>query len=691
MSEPPFVRLLYGAEPKENTVRRYERFQEIHERQSDLIKHILSDMSELTSQQIDSVIKTPISGNLDTCMLLSKSGFATSAVFLEQMKKYLEANESYKVITLNSKETTTMRLALKQLVNGITGEVSMESVNDQNDEEDDDNDDDNDNEDDEEIKTFDKRHPWDLDIVEQWCQLHWQKTGTTIDDSDLRIVLILEDIESFELNLLNKFLILLHSYASALPLKLIFNIGNNVQSFAQKLSSEVSHMLSIHKLSIEQTDHIINRVVSDIIIPQDLMIGEELAKFILDRFKFSIKNVDELIKILTFSEMIHFFANELSLLPFLEESEILQLHSDYFESLRQLPSFKRYINMMVLKKLPNDKILPLVHDNAATAAAFIKASRVYSNFVQTFRSIFKLLTEVLAQRSFKSEKNHMEYYFKLVIKDDFIRVQFINELLLLLGSISAEDLKEMMQEIEHLAQEDDFIHGLSFSLKQQVDITILDEFQGDNFADKTNYKIEAKKLIDRFTSTLGEFLKSKITRSDKIIFNEVFMLNDVDVVRLNLVPAIKDMRLDSLIYPENRLGDSKTGHEVIDRLNGLVKPVLTQMFSLYRETMLDLNIYDYYSAFKYSLRKDEIMRDINLILDDKDKVFESYLNDDLRFKYIYQFFNDTTLSEDEKWDRFTLALFLQKAEELVYCGFFKQRSHANKKAGSLEKALWKDV
>ena len=634
---------------------------------------------------------------MDTCVLLSNSSISTSLVFLSQLTTHLTANNNYKVVTINSKESRTMRSTLKAIVKGITGDADSNVQAIENFQKDqlidlDDFDDFNDDEEDEdEIKTFDRRHPWDLDIAQEWCDLVWKKNGNNIHTSQLRIVLVIEDIESFNLSLLNALLRLLHSYSDRLPLKLIFNVGTNIKTFSQKLSHDVLHMMTFHRFNIEQTDQIINRVVSDLVVPDTLLLDEELAGFILRRFKGSVKNVGDFMNTITYANMTHFFANPLSIIPFLGEEQLMELPTPYLNALRTLPSFRKYISSLVDSANDNSKLKSLLQSDDATRQLLIKSIKSFKIYTHCLKSVFWLFTEVIGKRTFRTGMTHLEIYCKLTSRDSLISKQLVSELLLKLDSITVEDLKDIFAEIEQESHDNDFLHGLFFKLKTHVDFNSLDGFRGSSYAEKMNFKIESRKLVKLFISILSDFLKSNIENPYHITFHELFTLSDVDVVKQNLVPSTKNDIMEALINPEAYLEGSCTGHEVLDRLNNSMEPVISTMFTIYRETTLDLNIYDYYAVFKSSLPKDEIMRDLELILDDESNILESYLSDELRFKYIYQFFNDKNIPTELKWDKLTLTFFLQKCEELVYCGFFKQKLHAKKKAGSLEKAVWKDV
>lgn len=658
----------------------------------------MGDISSKILTDITKLISKPCDKHIDTAIVVPNSSIATSSVFFQQLDLHIRRkNKHFKTVLINSKESTTMRQILKTIVDSVTKEPSSTVIRKIND--DDLNEDlfdiADDGSDDEINQNFDKRLPFDLDIVEEWC-LNQNKNSKK---NDVRIILMFEDIDSFNISLLNRLLKLCYSFVNKIPLKFIFNVGTNLKSFAKKLNNEMTHFLKFNHFKIEQTDTIINKIVNDVIISEDYLLGEDLTRFILNRFTNSIKTVDEFSKILKFAKMTFFYANPLSIIAsklFNKETD-LNLTEPYFQSLRMLPSFKKYVNSIIEEPNFNSQKVKNLLDNDFVLVDLLKESfRIFSENSRHFKSIYKLSTEILSKKAFNKEKNFLEIYYKLSSKDEFVRIQFLNELISKLKENinDLDELKEILQEISEQAENDDICQSLISKLNLNLNFNELDKLSNQKNLPfeklSLQLKIEFRKLKDSFFKTLDEFLKRNIKGDYRIaVFNEIYQFNDIDVIQINLVPNFKSNLQDQLINHENYLGESKTNVEVLDKLNNSMDPFLSNMYKIYRETTLHLNIFDFYTSFKYSLNKDEVMKDLNTILDDENQIFENYLNDKRRFHFIYQFFNEVDITNDEKWDKITLALFLQKCEEMISCGLFKFLT--KKKLDTLEKSSWKDL
>ncbi|CCH42071.1 Origin recognition complex subunit 3 [Wickerhamomyces ciferrii] len=188
---------------------------------------------------------------------------------------------------------------------------------------------------------------------------------------------------------------------------------------------------------------------------------------------------------------------------------------------------------------------------------------------------------------------------------------------------------------------------------------------------------------------IENFIKSSFKNPFELVLNECFQFNDFKILNSNLSPNFRSILEDSLINPElyinTRISNNSNSMEI---LNSKINPILSELFQIYRETNLNLNIFDFYQVFKNSLNKDEILQKIMEILDDKNNILENYLNDEIRFKFIYKFFNDMDISNDLKWDKLTLVWFLQKCGELIDLGFCKQ---IKRKGDTLEKNIWRGL
>lgn len=717
----PFLRLLAGTESTDNVNMRFKLVSETLELQDLESQKIFDETTKVVMDEIIEVVKLPTRDMLDTIILLSNSNITGSINFTNKLNDNLVKDKNNKVITLSSKECSTIRVTLRQIVNTMINEgtnVSMRSV-----ENDDNSDVDVDGDFDKEYtyehdlnngtentthkqeeygfsngfnsEEIDKRLPFDLDIACEWFQQIMKSKNQTISTTENKVIILFEDIDSMKVSLLNDLIKLLSKFSNRLPFKLIFNIGTSLKTFSKKFESEINHLLKIHTFKIEKENVIINRLVKDIILKDDILIGHDSLNLMLYRYENSIKNVEELLKTIKYLKMIFFYNQPLSIVGIsIVKYGDFKLTKEYYKCLRMLPSFKNYIENLIAQNTKPSDIMILLNDDEYLHNLLISAVNEFSNYISSLKDNFKFITEVLIPYSNVLNENYLKIYSKLISKESVVRNQFINSLVVSLKKISFKQLEELLAEIYEFANTFLSFRSLASSLKNKLNFDDLRLFKPEEI-DKITYKIELRKQMDILTSTLFTYLQASFKTPTEFLFNELFTANSVDLLKTTLFPKSRETLLDTLSDPEKYFNDiigdeidDEDGEGMLQELNSKINPIICELFHISRETTLNLNIYDFYQVFKYSLKQDEIMKILNRILDSKDDIFEKYLNDEAKFKFIYQFFNDTTITEDSKWDKLTLVLFLQKCGELINLGLLKQ---IKRKGDSLEKCIWKGL
>lgn len=694
--ELPFPKLLYGKEPIENVRLRYSLYKKSVKAQSLTAKRILDETNDHILSNISNIIDLPINHEkLDTVLLLSSTSFSSTSTFTSQLTNHLsngDINSNNKVIRLNSKECNTIKITLKKIINSLLDDNLAEG-NDSDDENDDFSDSESEEEDD--IMRH-KRLPFDLDSIADWCQHIFLRKNETIESTSLRIVLFLEDTDSFNMGLLNNLIRLVHRFTNRIPFKVIFNVGTSVENFAKKLDTELLYLLDFNTFKIEQTESILNKIVSEIILSDDYLIGNEAMYFLLHRFKNSTRDVNEALKCLKFLKMSFYFSQPFSIISaLLQKNQTIFLNGSYYSAIKNTESFRLFINQSLRSnELDSDEILALINDqdDEEFSKLVSKSMKEYFKNLASFRSVFKFITQTLMKHIPVLGTDHLESLAKLTNKDELIRNQFINEILSFLKKIEFGSIQDFLNDINDAAEnEDDLLQSLNSKIKVvSGDLTILQTTLEDPESSGIQFKIDYRKYLETLVSIIEDFLKKSFKNPFELLFNEVLQCNDLDILKSAIIPQTRTIIEDSLIDPElyiNFKTNNKKEQDPLQKLNSVLNPIASELFQIYRETSLNLNIYDFYQVFKNSLRQDEVMKLIMEILDESD-LLESYLNDVDRFKYIYAFFNDVDIPNDQKYDKLMLVLFLQKCGELIDCGFLKQ---IKRKGDSLEKCIWRGL
>ncbi|KAG1375953.1 hypothetical protein G6F60_008619 [Rhizopus arrhizus] len=216
-----------------------------------------------------------------------------------------------------------------------------------------------------------KALPYDIQLLEGWYKHH-----SSSDTLKPNLVVILQDFEAFEPNVLQDFFTICSEYQMSLPIVCIVGIATSTEILHQSLSKSTIGLLRIERFKLENSEVWFNRVIEKIFLDttNTLKFGPRPYKFLLDHFylyDFSITKVSASLK---YALIHYFYGNPLSIfLPLLEldkqkmeeklkeQFEKRMLTIDHINSIRMLPSFKAYIELLATTK--PKKALSLLEDD----------------------------------------------------------------------------------------------------------------------------------------------------------------------------------------------------------------------------------------------------------------------------------------------------------------------------------------
>lgn len=160
------------------------------------------------------------------------------------------------------------------------------------------------------------------------------------------------------------------------------------------------------------------------------------------------------------------------------------------------------------------------------------------------------------------------------------------------------------------------------------------------------------------------------------IFGELFTLdNNNELLSQALFPCYKSNLENDMLNWEHilPLGQCKAESETLSKLDDCMAPVVGHMFKLYREANSLINVYDFYTTFRDTLPKKEIMEFLNEASDSDAKIYRFLTN------------NDT----DKVIDKVALALFMQAIFDFDHMGIIKTQN--NKNYDVIEKCIWRGI
>lgn len=194
------------------------------------------------------------------------------------------------------------------------------------------------------------------------------------------------------------------------------------------------------------------------------------------------------------------------------------------------------------------------------------------------------------------------------------------------------------------------------------------------------------------TDNLDDFLKSwpesqqykdeLAFESVDTIFKELFTLdNNNDLLSEAMFPKYKTNMEDDLLCWEQTLAKNQDESfnelkdmESLNILNMALGPIVGQLFKVYREAPSTINLFDFFSAFKETLPKSEIL---NFLVD--------YQSEDDELKIFMEKNND---NHDVVFDKVSLILFMQSLFDFENIGLVKA---SGKNYDIVDKYIWRGI
>lgn len=768
----PFNPLLNTKESSQHVKHRYNLYNQVWQNQLEKIDFILNNTNTQLFQDLLSYIKQPPvvkddfrrvgriiktqSHKLPVGFLSLTSNTANNTRILQELLQFLhEQNElddslDLKAVSLNSKNCVHAKAALRETIRQFlnlkvkkpvpnqvisVAEASEDEEKEdeekeagQRDEQEDEEEDgfDEDQNDEQVMATLKGRISYDLDILEEWCNNHYRKTNTDVYNTNLRIIIIVEEADSVDNDVLNQLIKLFHSYSNRLPIYFFMALSSsNVSNW---INTNLNNTLRtiINGIKFESNDNkdlgydVLSKLFLNHEITPDapISLDSRLALIILNRFENSNNSIDSLVASLKLSYMIYFYQSPLSILVD-SKFEPTQLHID---SLRKLPSFKKVVEFKLhqftelKKELADDRltlaelysenderfqekentITKLKDEIKALLNSNDKSKELLANAKKDFQiyrnSIINAVNLLYKFDPFQKEKFEI---YKLITNNQLINSGYLSDCLRSVKNLPVEDVQELSN---YILESDDIRSVLNESVTDDYILRLQVEIRSLNFKDEENIQQDLRNLLTKYFNG-NSHLNKKINDN---LFNEIltidggvselellkplkFVEENLDNLMINLVrPSLRSVLElglnDSSAYLNNDLVKTDTKSELP---RNSLSPMVSRLYNIYKDAPISINLYDFYVAFKQSLLKSEIINELSSNVDklasDKDAYSKIYLD------IVKQLRSDEI--EDTTWNKLTYAWFLQSCFELVAMGFLKEKT----KNDFLEKGVWKNI
>ncbi|KAM7403159.1 hypothetical protein PAMA_003875 [Pampus argenteus] len=162
------------------------------------------------------------------------------------------------------------------------------------------------------------------------------------------VVIIFKDLEAFNPKVLQDFILICSRYVERLPLMFIFGIATSPSTIQHMLPHSVSSLLCIELFqSLSCTQHLATVIDTLILTPQfPFKLNSKVMQVLISIFFYHDFSVRNFIKGVQVALLEHFYSQPLSVLCCKKKEALLnvmQLSHGDLERIRQLASFKRYV------------------------------------------------------------------------------------------------------------------------------------------------------------------------------------------------------------------------------------------------------------------------------------------------------------------------------------------------------------
>lgn len=620
---------------------------------------------------------------ISTAIVLPGSNIANHTRLFAQMKIELGALQHVYLVSINSKDCVNFKTALNHIVKNLTekGRVNSELAGYEE----------------EEDLRYDKRLRYDFDIIAEWCRRLVKNDPVLNGLGNVRVVISIDDADSFDVSILTSLIKMIHSYIFHIPFKLILSVATSIEVFEEKLPRSTIRLLCGQKINARLHDGLLTIVKSTITENRGLdtiLLGPTLFKSIIQRQQQSLESIDAYISSLKYAYMSHYYSNPFaSIFQWRSVSSNPDAQQDdpfhYFpteehcEAARLLGSFREYIE----KSLPSLK--ESTFDELINGGAITSLIRDAINNFELYKSnMLYGLDMLLAMQTALIEKGEgqdvssiatqslLDLYPK-VLTGEIRTMKFYEDLKAAVSNCCPEVLIIILKKLDddhrnpgHMLCEGTFsklLQKLNHEFYPQLS-NFISTIPGDYRIGSHRYPFDSResskryaKVLKSITTEIFELLTELFVPYCDFFLHEAFVVDTVNLQENVFMPTHRGAIEMALSNPKHYWGNVLTNTmtnlpstdddlDPNDMSSMGSDPHLCIMYTLYRESSVFINIYDWYSSFESILKKPE--------------------------------------EDDPFWERKVLAWFLQSVAELKFLGIIRD---SKRKFECVEKLVWRGL
>ncbi|PSN46610.1 Origin recognition complex subunit 3 [Blattella germanica] len=205
------------------------------------------------------------------------------------------------------------------------------------------------------------------------------------------LVVVIPNLEGFSPQILQNFILIASGYVQSLPLVLVFGVATAMsalhRSVPHHVSSKLRNQVFCSRPSVSYLNHVLEKVLLTSSCPFHL--DEKTFKMLCDIFLFHDFSVHGFIQGFKFCMMEHYIDSSWKVLccPLSGLSNAAKnLSKEDLEDLRQLPSFRSYVDT-----LPKKEKAPLLLDDAHFKVVIVKLMKDLHTYLDNFHIALRCL------------------------------------------------------------------------------------------------------------------------------------------------------------------------------------------------------------------------------------------------------------------------------------------------------------
>jgi origin recognition complex subunit 3 len=287
---------------------------------------------------LDEIVKSTTTSRIPTGIILSGPGSASSNSLARRVADAVQKQKRRIYVPLDSGSAPHLKAVLKTLIQKATAITAEEDEDD-------------------ELALTSRKGPrllnYDLQILYEHVR----------DRKIEQVVVSFPDTEALTSSLLSELIELMSSWLDRIPFVCLFNVATSVEFLQQRLSRSAVRCLDGRLFDAAPSSAETQLVFSVITHPETrLWLGPTLLASVLERQSDYIQSVDELVDVVEYAYMSSYYANALSI--FLDpDIKLKSIPADHFEALRNLPSFRTWVQSILEKKPDAERVRKLLESD----------------------------------------------------------------------------------------------------------------------------------------------------------------------------------------------------------------------------------------------------------------------------------------------------------------------------------------